>query len=50
MTTLQIDKICATFVKDHKAIPSFYNYRGYPHNVCTSVNDVVVHGFPNMNL
>ncbi len=47
MTTLQIDKICADFVKDHKAIPSFYNYRGYPHNVCASVNDVVVHGFPN---
>ncbi|MES2332386.1 MAG: type I methionyl aminopeptidase [Bacteroidota bacterium] len=46
MTTLQIDQLCATFVKDHKAIPSFYNYRGYPHNVCTSVNDVVVHGFP----
>jgi methionyl aminopeptidase len=47
MTTLQIDQLCAEFVKDHKAIPSFYNYRGYPHNVCTSVNDVVVHGFPN---
>jgi methionyl aminopeptidase len=47
MTTLQIDKICADFVHDHKAVPSFYNYRGYPHNVCTSVNDVVVHGFPN---
>ena len=47
MTTLQIDKLCAEFVKDHKAIPSFYNYRGYPHNVCTSINDVVVHGFPN---
>jgi len=47
MTTLQIDTLCAEFVKDHKAIPSFYNYRGYPHNVCTSVNDVVVHGFPN---
>ena len=30
MTTLQIDEICATFVKDHKAIASFYNYRGYP--------------------
>jgi len=47
MTTLQVDKICADFVNDHKAVPSFYNYRGYPHNVCTSVNDVVVHGFPN---
>jgi methionyl aminopeptidase len=47
MTTLQIDKLCADFVKDHKAIPSFYNYRGYPYHICASVNDVVVHGFPN---
>jgi len=47
MTTLQIDRLCGEFVRDHKAIPSFLNYRGYPHNVCASVNDVVVHGFPN---
>ena len=46
-TTLQIDKLCADFVRDHKAIPSFLNYRGYPHNICASVNDVVVHGFPD---
>ena len=47
MTTLQIDTLCSTFIKDHKAVPSFYNYKGYPHNICASVNDVVVHGFPN---
>jgi methionyl aminopeptidase len=47
MTTMQIDTLCATFVRDHKAIPSFYNYHGYPYNVCASVNDVIVHGFPN---
>ncbi len=47
MTTIQIDKLCFEFVKDHKAIPSFLNYRGYPFTVCASVNDVVVHGFPN---
>jgi methionyl aminopeptidase len=47
MSTLDIDKLCVEFIKDHKAIPSFYNYRGYPHNICASVNDVVVHGFPN---
>ena len=46
-TTLQIDKLCAEFVRDHHAIPSFLNYRGYPHTICASVNDVVVHGFPN---
>jgi methionyl aminopeptidase len=47
MTTFQVDKHCADFVRSHKAIPSFLNYRGYPHNICASVNDVVVHGFPN---
>ncbi|CAN5762905.1 type I methionyl aminopeptidase [soil metagenome] len=47
VTTLDIDKLCGTFVRDHKAIPSFLNYRGYPHNICASVNDVVVHGFPD---
>jgi methionyl aminopeptidase len=35
------------FAKDHKGTLSFYNYHGYPHNICASVNDVVVHGFPN---
>lgn len=47
VTTMQIDTLCGSFVRDHKAIPSFLNYNGYPYNVCTSVNDVVVHGFPN---
>jgi methionyl aminopeptidase len=47
MTTLDIDQFCMQFVKDHKATLSFHNYHGYPHNICASVNDVVVHGFPN---
>ncbi|MCZ2224049.1 MAG: type I methionyl aminopeptidase [Chitinophagales bacterium] len=47
LTTLQIDNLCDQFVKDHKAIPSFKNYHGYPYSICASVNDVVVHGFPN---
>ena len=47
MTTMQLDKLCNEFVKDHKAIPSFLNYSGYPYTICASVNDVVVHGFPN---
>ncbi len=47
MTTLQIDQLCKKIILDNKAIPTFYNYRGYPHNICASVNDVVVHGFPN---
>ncbi len=47
ITTMQLDTLCNTFVRDHNAIPSFKNYKGYPHNINASVNDVVVHGFPN---
>lgn len=47
VTTMQIDRFCFEIIKDHKAIPSFLNYRGYPFTICASVNDVVVHGFPN---
>jgi methionyl aminopeptidase len=49
ITTLSIDQLIGTFIRDHKAIPSFLNYKGYPFNSCISVNDVVVHGFPGKN-
>ena len=47
ITTLSLDKFIGEYIRDHKAIPSFLNYHGYPFNSCISVNDVVVHGFPN---
>jgi len=46
-TTLQLDKIAAEFIKDNQGIPSFKGYNGFPFNACISVNDAVVHGFPN---
>lgn len=49
ITTLSLDKQIGTYIRDHKGIPSFLNYNGYPYNSCISVNDVVVHGFPNKN-
>ena len=47
ITTLAIDKLIGEYIHDHRAVPSFLNYNGYPFNSCISVNDVVVHGFPN---
>jgi methionyl aminopeptidase len=47
ITTLSIDNLIAQFIKDHGGTPSFLNFHGYPFNSCISVNDVVVHGFPN---
>ncbi|MBL7725088.1 MAG: type I methionyl aminopeptidase [Chitinophagaceae bacterium] len=49
LTTLAIDKLIGETIRDNKAVPSFLNYHGYPFNSCISVNDVVVHGFPNKN-
>jgi methionyl aminopeptidase len=49
VTTISIDKMIGNFIRDHKAIPSFLHYKGYPFNSCISVNDVVVHGFPGKN-
>jgi methionyl aminopeptidase len=50
ITTLAIDKMIGEFIHDNGAIPSFLNYQGtYPFNSCISVNDVVVHGFPQKN-
>ncbi len=49
INTLYLDKLIGDFIQDHQAKPSFLNYRGYPFNSCISVNDVVVHGFPNKN-
>lgn len=46
-TTLELDKLIGGFIRDNGAIPSFLNYRGYPFNACTSVNDIVVHGLPS---
>lgn len=47
ITTLALDILVGDFIKDHLAVPSFLNYNSYPYNSCISVNDVVVHGFPN---
>ena len=47
VNTLSLDKIANDFIGDHGAIPSFKDYRGYPFSACISVNDAVVHGFPN---
>lgn len=47
VTTLQIDILAEKFIRDHGAVPSFKNYKGFPFTCCISVNDAVVHGFPN---
>lgn len=47
VTTLQLDTIAETFIRDHGALPGFKGYAGFPNTLCTSVNDEVVHGIPS---
>jgi methionyl aminopeptidase len=47
VTTLSLDRIAETFIRDNKGIPAFKGYNGFPNTLCTSVNDEVVHGIPS---
>jgi methionyl aminopeptidase len=46
-STKELDEIAAKVIADHGAKPNFLGYGGFPGNICTSVNDVVVHGIPD---
>lgn len=50
ITTLSLDELADTYIRDHDAVPSFYNYEGYPFHICTSVNDVVAQGRPSQRI
>ena len=49
ITTYELDNIAKRFIKSNNALCSFKNYNGYPANICTSVNEQVVHGIPSKN-
>ena len=47
VTTLQLDTIAETFIRDNGAVPAFLGYGGFPNSICASVNENVVHGIPS---
>ena len=52
VTTRYLDKVADEFIRDHGAIPTFKGFPNpygepFPAAICTSVNDVVVHGIPS---
>lgn len=46
VTTKFLDRIAEQFIRDHRGIPGFLGYNGFPATLCTSVNCQVVHGIP----
>ncbi|VAY87056.1 Methionine aminopeptidase [hydrothermal vent metagenome] len=47
MTLLEVDKMGEDFLLNLGARPSFKGLYGFPNAVCTSLNDVIIHGVPN---
>jgi methionyl aminopeptidase len=50
MTTWDLNEIAAQRLKQLKGESAFLGYHGYPAVLCTSVNDVVVHGIPRRDV
>ena len=46
-TTSELNKIAEDYILSKNAVPTFKGYLGYPFTLCTSVDECVVHGFPN---
>ncbi|MDA1027436.1 MAG: type I methionyl aminopeptidase [Bacteroidetes bacterium] len=50
VSTIELDRIAESFIRDHGAKPAFKGYKVgrevFPATLCTSVNDEVVHGIP----
>jgi len=47
VSTLELDTVAESVIRDAGAVPSFKGYHGFPGSICSSVNDVVVHGIPS---
>ncbi|RFU87650.1 type I methionyl aminopeptidase [Streptomyces triticagri] len=46
-TTKDLDEVARKVLDDHGAKSNFLGYGGFPATICTSVNQVVVHGIPD---
>ena len=52
ITTLEMDALAEQYIRDNGAVPTFKGFPNpngpaFPASICTSVNDVVVHGIPD---
>jgi len=46
MTLKEIDALGEAYIREHGAVPSFKGLYGFTGSVCTSVNEVCIHGIP----
>jgi methionine aminopeptidase len=48
VTTLELDRICHEACIARDSYPSPLNYGNFPRSICTSINEVICHGIPDM--
>ena len=46
VTTADLDAIAEDSIRSQGGTPAFLGYNGFPASLCTSINNVVVHGIP----
>jgi methionyl aminopeptidase len=46
VTTAELDRIAERHIKRRGGVPTFKGYRGFPGSICSSPNDMIVHGIP----
>lgn len=46
ISLLELDSVVRNFIVSKGARPSFYGLYGFPRSICTSVNQVIIHGVP----
>ncbi len=47
ISTYELDQLCEKFIVEHDAVPTCKGFEGFPCALCTSINEVVVHGIPS---
>jgi methionyl aminopeptidase len=47
VTTRELDRFAEETIRTAGGVPAFLHYKGYPATLCTSRNDVIVHGIPD---
>ncbi|MGD9252350.1 MAG: type I methionyl aminopeptidase [Holophagae bacterium] len=47
VSTKELDELAEDMIRSDGGVPAFKGYRGFPATLCTSVNDVIVHGIPS---
>lgn len=46
VSLLELDKMAEDYILQHSARPSFKGLYGFPNTLCTSLNEVIIHGIP----